>query len=893
VTLNKKISQAIATTGILVLMGIPPMVQPPAPAAVPGPTAATGCVPNALIVFAAQNMAQVHRTVGMIEDRGGCVVHVFPRHALIGFIAPDAAQQLAGADEIVGVYRGWVDEEALAIYGREAQQAAYVWNHNFVSPAPPPEPEPGVPAPRPLVGDAFSVETRWNQSPRAPDAPGYDQTSEFMAGDIAVGIILPESNGATDRSTENWSTTRMNNVVAEIQAAMNWWASVNPNGHLHFYYDIHYRVPTRYEPIRRSSDDEGLWISDTLSRLGYSGSNHFGQVYDYLNAIRTANDTDWAVAVFVVDSLNDSDGVFRDGYFGYAYVHGPFVVMTYDNDGWGIGQMDNVMAHEFGHTFGAGDEYCSPGYACCWGGGQLGYLGIPNSNCEAGCDHDENGVCDGDDSTPDSDCQGCSSCVEVECMMRNNVWSLDTLSQQQVGMRDSDGDGILDPVDTTPALTVDSWPPELITDNTPAYLGMAEDVPYDSPVRSDVTINHISSVQFEMDDGGVWHTASAGDGAFDETTESYTLTTPVLAEGDHSIYIRAINRVGNESAWFYDTFTVDTVPPTSTIDVLPVYGDAPFLDFEVQWSGEDATSGVAAFDVQYRDGAGGSWTGWVTDTSSTSARFVGEDNHTYYFRSRATDWAGNVGGYAATMPVSHSVQICPVDMDAWEGDDVSAAASSVTTNGTVQTHNFHVMGDDDWIEFSAITGVTYTLMTTNTGGHADTVLYLYGVDGSTLIDLNDDYPGRGYASRLDWRPAISGVYYAMVEHGDQYAYGCTTGYDLSIVSDDQAPPTSAVLALPAQSESPFMIHWSGNDLGTGIADYDIEYRDGFAGSWVTWLSNTSSTSGLFTGVKGHTYYFRSRARDRVGNLEPWPSDLNGDTFTQVPLRVFLPLVMRG
>jgi len=49
--------------------------------------------------------------------------------------------------------------------------------------------------------------------------------------------------------------------------------------------------------------------------------------------------------------------------------------------------MDDVMAHEFSHNFGAADEYCSPGYACCYGGGLHGYLGIANINCEAGCDN--------------------------------------------------------------------------------------------------------------------------------------------------------------------------------------------------------------------------------------------------------------------------------------------------------------------------------------------------------------------------------------------------------------------------------------------------------------------------------------------------------------------------
>jgi hypothetical protein len=33
------------------------------------------------------------------------------------------------------------------------------------------------------------------------------------------------------------------------------------------------------------------------------------------------------------------------------------LVVTYDNDGWGIDRMDRVVAHETGHIFGATDEY--------------------------------------------------------------------------------------------------------------------------------------------------------------------------------------------------------------------------------------------------------------------------------------------------------------------------------------------------------------------------------------------------------------------------------------------------------------------------------------------------------------------------------------------------------
>jgi hypothetical protein len=97
---------------------------------------------------------------------------------------------------------------------------------------------------------------------------------------------------------------------------------------------------------------------------------------------------------------------------------------------------------------------------------------------------------------------------------------------------------------------------------------------------------------------------------------------------------------------------------------------------------------------------------------------------------------------------------------------------------------------------------------------------------------------------------------------------------------DVSVPTSRVSVLPGLSDSTFTIHWSGDDASSGIKSYDIQFRDGPGGIWRDWLSNTGSASAAFEGQAGHTYYFRCRARDFVGNVEPYPEG-EGDTFTHV------------
>lgn len=79
-------------------------------------------------------------------------------------------------------------------------------------------------------------------------------------------------------------------------------------------------------------------------------------------------------------------------------------------------------------------------------------------------------------------------------------------------------------------------------------------------------------------------------------------------------------------------------------------------------------------------------------------------------------------------------------------------------------------------------------------------------------------------------------------------------------------PNSTVI-VPAGSRNPeFEVRWKGNDTGSGIATYDIEYSTNNK-DWIVWLKNTELTSSTFKGEIGNTYYFRSTAYDKAGNVE--------------------------
>lgn len=353
--------------------------------------------------------------------------------------------------------------------------------------------------------------------------PGYYQTSEYMTGSVAVGIVLVESDGSVDASTEDWTETEKQQVFAEIASALDWWAGLEPRAHLRFVYDDHFSqpLPTGVEPITRPYGDQSRWIADTMGSLGYDASSYFTRVRDYVNDLRDAHQTDWAFTIFVVDSSSDADNRFSDGYFAYAYLGGPFMVMTYGNNGYGAGHIDAVAAHEIGHIFGALDQYCAAGQSCTC---HAGYLDVENQNSQFGA---------------------CAS--DRSSIMRGGVFpyvagALDPYAAGQVGWRDSDGDDILDPLDTAIGVSLET---AVSQDGTVTATGRAEVIPFPSPSRDDVTINTLTEVRYRFD-GSPWQVAQAHDGAFDGAVEGYRLAVRV-SPGRHTLEVIAEDSAGNLS----------------------------------------------------------------------------------------------------------------------------------------------------------------------------------------------------------------------------------------------------------------------------------------------------------------------------------------------------------
>ncbi len=398
-----------------------------------------------------------------------------------------------------------------------------------------PETEPSLPLPHDdvLIAPAgLSFASDDTSVPRLP--------SQYLAGNVAVRLVLPESTGALDPSTEDWTPELISQVTNQARAALEWWRERLPAARLEF--DLVVQVaPTKYEPIRYGLAQEGLWIGDVLGELGYDSANYFEQAYMAAFDLRDQRGADWATTIFIVNSDRD-DGYFADGRFAYAYLNGPFSVITSDGGPYGTRWLAAVIAHEFAHLFGALDQYSAAGIRCDQ---RSGYLYTPTTNSMF------------------NNCGSNEPSIMRELIASFMNGAVDASARAQLGYRDSDGNGIIDVLDTTPAITVTAS--LQATGARPVVELTARDIPYPSPVQPDASINPITAIEYRVN-GSVWQLATPVDGAFDSIREVAQIELP-LYDGEYTVEFRALNLIGHMSSLITQTFTVSQLGPAPAYEV--------------------------------------------------------------------------------------------------------------------------------------------------------------------------------------------------------------------------------------------------------------------------------------------------------------------------------------
>lgn len=129
--------------------------------------------------------------------------------------------------------------------------------------------------------------------------------------------------------------------------------------------------------------------------------------------------------------------------------------------------------------------------------------------------------------------------------------------------------------------------------------------------------------------------------------------------------VRAGNSAGTTDSGPGVWFGIDTERPTCEVQNLPssTYENV----FQVNWGGEDDSSGVRGYDIQYRDTDRSEWLDWLVNTPITKPYelFNGLPGHVYEFRCRSIDQAGNIGVYTAQPDTSIKIDPASRPQSAW------------------------------------------------------------------------------------------------------------------------------------------------------------------------------------------------------------------------------------
>ena len=460
--------------------------------------------------------------------------------------------------------------------------------------------EPGAP----LINDALEPPPEPFRT-ACSAATLHLNTAEYMLGSVTVTVILPESTGAA--STEDWTAALETNVTNEITEGLNDLsityynriAALRPTWTMVYILGrTDARAQVTVEPISNAHPDDSnpQWINTIYNALGYTAeSTSIAKGRHFNGDQRDAYGTKWAYTVFVANSVVDADGLFSDGYFGYAYLGGPYELMTYDNDGWGISQMNKVHRHEGSHIFYALDEYSTSPCTCTE---TSGYVAYANQNCNKTC------------------------ATNVPCIMNESAsqYNVCAATGGMIGWGDADGDTIPDPVDIEPETTLTAYTPDPTTNATLTYTGNAQIQKKTNQnvynYHCDYNILNIANVQYRVD-SGAWQSAAPSDGAFNSGNENYTFTL-TLANGTHTVEARAVDELGQtDSTPASDSVTVNAAVPPGEPAALKLAKSGSNLVFT--WTAAGTGCSKTAYAV-YR-GTLGSW--YSHNTAVTCAASAG------------------------------------------------------------------------------------------------------------------------------------------------------------------------------------------------------------------------------------------------------------------------------
>lgn len=199
------------------------------------------------------------------------------------------------------------------------------------------------------------------EQPQENPEPGFDETSEYMMGNVAVLVVFVNDLRST------WKSDEVSRAMEDVSYALIFWENEAKKNNIPLKFSIvSTSAYTEYIPAQMSKKDHYIWVSDVLGGLGYKGTDSIHTARLLANDLRKDSHSDWSFIIFMVKDTNWYN--FNNEVAGFALLGGPYAVISWKPAETGLPiplikgldilkLNEAVIAHEVGHIFYATDEY--------------------------------------------------------------------------------------------------------------------------------------------------------------------------------------------------------------------------------------------------------------------------------------------------------------------------------------------------------------------------------------------------------------------------------------------------------------------------------------------------------------------------------------------------------
>ncbi|MCL4858163.1 MAG: fibronectin type III domain-containing protein [Caldilineaceae bacterium] len=223
--------------------------------------------------------------------------------------------------------------------------------------------------------------------------------------------------------------------------------------------------------------------------------------------------------------------------------------------------------------------------------------------------------------------------------------------------------------------------------------------------------------------------------------------------------------------------------------------------------------------------------------------------------------------------------------DEFEPDDDCGLARTLEVDAPAQVHNFHAVGDRDWIRFTAQAGKGYHIEVANIGANANAVVGLY--DQCDRPPESQESNAFGPSVRITWLARRSGDYFIELQQFDAAFAGEGTAYSVRVMLDREPPSPPQNPRCTAVNATTLGLQWKRSPE-RDVRGYRVNFTGIPSGSEDILGPDTVYTElgGLNA---GQTYQFRVLAVDHTGN-ESEPSG-QVSCKAEAPLDLSRPVVI--